>query len=316
MNQGRSMLKRRTEIFASLIVAMATVGLKAQTVDFSIDSVTACPIDANNFQVVFAHGIALNGSTFINGTEVTIRVAVAGPSTAAPVEDHKVKLYAPAPNPHKGCAGSDPCSAGSCEDWVGKFKGKLYTAKAACLVAPDACECVSSDAAPPKEKPKHDGPGNYTITVTIDPDNAFPELSEANNSLQFVLLEGAALCQTSAIGACCLPDGSCQDDLTNTACSGLDGDYQGDTSSCASAQCPVKGACCERSTSDCLIPVAKDVCLGLGGVYHGDFSTVCPLSAMGDCIPTLTEWGVAVMTLLVLTAATIVLLRRRSSLPA
>ncbi len=302
---------RRTRILVSLIVVMAAQRVDAQLIDFAITDVSACPLDANNFQVVFSHGITLNGSTLISGTEVTIRVDVMGPSTSAPAEDHKVRIYAPTPDPHKGCKGSSPCSSGTCEDWAAKFKGKLYAAKAACvLTAASGCECVSDDKAPPKEKPKHDGPGNYTITVTIDPENEFPELNEANNSMQFVLQQSASPCLT---GACCLTDGSCQPGVTNTACNALDGDYTGNGSVCLGTMCPVKGACCERATNDCLMPIAQSVCEGLGSVYHGDFSTDCPLSASGDCIPTLSEWGVTIMTLLILSAATVVLIRRRAS---
>jgi hypothetical protein len=48
------------------------------------------------------------------------------------------------------------------------------------------------------------------------------------------------------MGACCLPDGGCVDDLTPAECDALDGEFQGDDSVCASVDCPQppEGACC------------------------------------------------------------------------
>lgn len=42
-------------------------------------------------------------------------------------------------------------------------------------------------------------------------------------------------------GACCLPDGGCQDGVTAAECAGLGGAYQGDGTPCATADCPVPG---------------------------------------------------------------------------
>jgi len=50
--------------------------------------------------------------------------------------------------------------------------------------------------------------------------------------------------------------------------------------------------------------------LGKGFTYRGDGT---PCGSDGTCIPTLSEWGVAVMAMLVLTAGTIVVMRRRAA---
>ncbi|MDP7005792.1 MAG: hypothetical protein QF718_06240, partial [Phycisphaerales bacterium] len=45
-------------------------------------------------------------------------------------------------------------------------------------------------------------------------------------------------------GACCLPGGGCSDAVTEATCIAAGGDYSGDDSNCASANCPEPGACC------------------------------------------------------------------------
>jgi len=72
-------------------------------------------------------------------------------------------------------------------------------------------------------------------------------------------------------GACCLPIGQCQDDITEAECSFLNGTHQGENSTCDN------------------LPVA------------------CQPS-----IPAVSEWGVLVMSLLVLVVGTIILSKRRN----
>lgn len=67
------------------------------------------------------------------------------------------------------------------------------------------------------------------------------------------------------------------------------------------------GACDLPGTANCLCNASQAECSAAGGVYLGP-GTSCPNP--GNCIPALSEWGVAVMILLVLTAATVVLQRR------
>jgi choice-of-anchor C domain-containing protein len=72
------------------------------------------------------------------------------------------------------------------------------------------------------------------------------------------------------------------------------------------------GACC-RPNNVCTLDTTYDECVKLGGRWGGAGSTTCLHDAAGDCIPTLSEWGVAVMGILVLTAGTIVVMRRRAA---
>ncbi|MCP4590971.1 MAG: IPTL-CTERM sorting domain-containing protein [bacterium] len=84
------------------------------------------------------------------------------------------------------------------------------------------------------------------------------------------------------------------------------------------------GACCNENTGVCLW-VTEEYCEELGAVWsYGGDGTVC----LGDAnengfddacepeIPTVSEWGLIVMTLLLLTAGTIVVGRRRRSAAA
>jgi len=151
-------------------------------------------------------------------------------------------------------------------------------------------------------------------------------------------------------GACCLSDGECVDDLSSGDCSAMDGTYQGDGTVCTPSTCPApSGACC-LSNGNCLfldeedcngIPnaswagggtdctdadmsgTADDCEAGFcgDGTVNGDEdceeSTDCaPGEACVDCacvpagIPTVSEFGVIIMALLLLTIGSIVFQRR------
>jgi hypothetical protein len=69
------------------------------------------------------------------------------------------------------------------------------------------------------------------------------------------------------------------------------------------------GACCNTATNDCF-QLTDAECKDLGFTFRGAGT---PCGADGTCIPTLSEWGVAVMAMLVLTAGTIVVMRRRAA---
>ena len=78
-------------------------------------------------------------------------------------------------------------------------------------------------------------------------------------------------------GACCLTDGSCQD-LEETDCINLDGDWLGEGTDCDTAHCAQPfGACCleDGSCQD----LTEDDCLALTGVWEG-MGTAC---ATTDC---------------------------------
>ncbi len=85
-------------------------------------------------------------------------------------------------------------------------------------------------------------------------------------------------------GACCLPGGGCSDAVTEATCIAAGGDYSGDDSNCASANCPEPGACC-FDDGTCAFTMATD-CAALGGGFQGEGTncktTDCPVAGAGD----------------------------------
>ncbi len=76
---------------------------------------------------------------------------------------------------------------------------------------------------------------------------------------------------TPTTGACCLPDGTCEE-VTVAQCLEDGGTFVG--GSCADADCPQPtGACCVGS--DCTIETESD-CTDMGGTYQGDDTTCDP----------------------------------------
>lgn len=106
------------------------------------------------------------------------------------------------------------------------------------------------------------------------------------------------------LGACQKLDGSCIE-TTEDCCTFGTGSYQGDASTCVA-----NGACC--SGGSCSMTTAG-LCQG---TYHGD-GTICSESiCQGHAIPTVSEWGLMVLVLLVLTAGTMVFSRLRRPMAA
>ncbi len=93
--------------------------------------------------------------------------------------------------------------------------------------------------------------------------------------------EAADLCTLCArpTGACCLPDTSCTEDVTQEACeSDLSGTYLGDNSVCGAFQ-----ACCFGDGSCTLL--APNCCTLAGGDFQGEGSTCSPNPCNNDdCI--------------------------------
>ncbi len=79
------------------------------------------------------------------------------------------------------------------------------------------------------------------------------------------------------VGACCLSQAGCQDELSEKDCLALGGKWQGDKSQCATANCPEVGACCLVDGS-CIEDVS-DSCEDLGGLFlsGGQSCDNCPL---------------------------------------
>jgi hypothetical protein len=73
-------------------------------------------------------------------------------------------------------------------------------------------------------------------------------------------------------GSCCLPDGSCVI-ATAASCSTMFGTYNGDGSTCDTANCPQPGACCFGADFSCTVLSASE-CAAAGGSYMGN-GTAC-----------------------------------------
>ena len=85
------------------------------------------------------------------------------------------------------------------------------------------------------------------------------------------------------VGACCLGASGCSEG-TEAQCGSLGGDYQGDDTLCANANCPMPGACCyEDGTCENLMLLD---CLEASGTFQGEgtdcASTDCPVAGEGD----------------------------------
>jgi hypothetical protein len=82
-------------------------------------------------------------------------------------------------------------------------------------------------------------------------------------------------------GACCYPDGSCFNNLTQEECEDQGGAYMGDGTDCAGVDCgPYMGACCYPDGS-CADDMLQAVCEADGGAYMGDLTTCAGV----DCVP-------------------------------
>lgn len=115
----------------------------------------------------------------------------------------------------------------------------------------------------------------------------FDSLEVTASSLRPVLQ--VQFISAAAVGACCLPDGSCVT-VTSDQCTQLGGEYHGANTSCEPSPCPPPtGACCLPS-GDCANVTALE-CASLNGTYQGDGSVCtsvgCPvvLTPFVDALP-------------------------------
>lgn len=103
-------------------------------------------------------------------------------------------------------------------------------------------------------------------------------------------------CAGEPAGACCLPDGSCANGMTEAACVAADGAWRGPFSACADGPC--LGACFIPSTGNCL-QFDKTLCEGVGGQWQGPGTTEC-----GSCPADLNNDGIANLDDIALLAST------------
>jgi hypothetical protein len=84
------------------------------------------------------------------------------------------------------------------------------------------------------------------------------------------------------MGACCLPDGTCQDGMSPEDCAAADGTYQGNDTVCSGVSCPQpRGACC-LSNGNCAV-VTESLCSAAGGTWLG-MGSDCEDCAGGGCV--------------------------------
>jgi len=121
------------------------------------------------------------------------------------------------------------------------------------------------------------GDGTYRPIGDIDDDCCVTV-----NDLLMVI--GAWDQDCTPVGACCLPQGGCNESSTEADCLNAGGVYQGDQSTCAQASCPELGACC-FSDGACSMMLPSD-CTNTSGTFQGQGVSCndadCPVSGDGD----------------------------------
>lgn len=180
--------------------------VRAQPVDFSIQDLVVCDISATEFEFSYAIGVENRSLTASSPMDVPFRITVTGPDSA--VDDNQVANLEWPLDKHGTCGttAQGACNA-ACPAWTLRVvKGantKLFSYTPECVnVGDPTCKCAGKAVAPPKKKPKQDGPsGPYFVTITIDPDNTIAELDESNNTMTVQLQNGQNVGQCPAVPA-------------------------------------------------------------------------------------------------------------------
>lgn len=157
--------------------------------------------------------------------------------------------------------------------------------------------------------PEPSGPPAFGVTgACCLPDATCQEaITEAECAVLNGTHQGEATVCAETAGGCCLPDGTCQDLVAQSVCMGQGGTFQGTCTTCAAH---VIGACCLPNET-CQTGLTPDECAAQNGVHRGG-CTVCT-GEPGECpapIPAVSAWGVIVLGLLALVGGTIILGRR------
>ncbi|MHC5115426.1 MAG: FG-GAP repeat domain-containing protein, partial [Planctomycetota bacterium] len=133
------------------------------------------------------------------------------------------------------------------------------------LVASDNCETLEvvhvEDVTPGPPCP-------YTITRTY---RAIDGCANFTECTQTIMVE-------CAVGACCAPDGTC-DDLIEPDCEATGGSYQGEGTDCASFNC---GAACCLADGTCQ-QISQPACTTAGGTYQGEGTLCADTPCVGAC---------------------------------
>ncbi|MGB2984986.1 MAG: hypothetical protein WBE26_03810 [Phycisphaerae bacterium] len=120
---------------------------------------------------------------------------------------------------------------------------------------------------------------------------------------------------TGAEGDCfsAHPEPGCEDPICCDRVCAWDGfccDFEWDENCVPVAHDLCRGACCDIVASTCADDLTEPECVASGGSFQG-VGTSCALTCCGEIIPTVSQWGIVVMTLLVLIAGTLVLAKHR-----
>ncbi len=100
-------------------------------------------------------------------------------------------------------------------------------------------------------------------------------------------------------GACCLPDGECEDGEFEEACEDEGGEFLGEGSTCSADACEVPGACC-LPDGECEFE-HEDHCADEGGVFMGENVPCTPstcAAAEVEPVPTVSTSGMMLLCVL------------------
>lgn len=202
MNPNRSIIQF---VVVSLLIC-AGGKARAQFLDFSIQDLTLCDVSSTEFEISYSIGVEnrdLNPTAPMN---VPLRFTVIGPNST--VVDNQAANFEWPMNKHGKCGDTDQgaCEA-ECPKWTLRVvkaneADRLYNYQPSCGNTGDPkCKCGGRAIAPPKPKQKHNGPGQYSVTVAIDPDNTISEINEANNSMTAPLQPSGNVGECEAVPA-------------------------------------------------------------------------------------------------------------------
>jgi hypothetical protein len=135
------------------------------------------------------------------------------------------------------------------------------------------------------------------------------DLTPANCGIAGGIAQGpSTTCLTPCFptGACCNADGTCSLDVSEVDCLASGGTYRGDATDCT-MPCPQpEGACC-LSNENCL-ELTEASCTAIPDASWAGAGTTCPQGC--TTVPTVSEWGIVIMSLIAMTIGTCVFGRR------
>jgi len=125
---------------------------------------------------------------------------------------------------------------------------------------------------------------------------------------------GGPVCLTPGLGACCdRISGLCSDGVPSANCAGQFEQFS-EGAFCDDVACDliVVGACCDGAIGTCEDTVAQDDCVGTDETFFANL-LCAQIECLTNPIPTVSEWGLIVLTLTLLAAGKISFGRRRAA---